>query len=97
MALCSARCVVEWSPDGKSVAITRRAFASAEGVTGVIPLRGNAMLPPIPPKGIRSVDDLKKIPGVQMVSYELASPGPPGSYAYVKTDTLRNLYRIPLP
>jgi hypothetical protein len=55
------------------------------------------MLPPIPPKGIRSVDDLKKIPGVQMVSYELASPGPPGSYAYVKTDTLRNLYRIPLP
>jgi hypothetical protein len=95
--LCTARCGVEWSADGKSVAITLRAFESAEGVTGIIPLRGNAMLPPMPPGGIRSVDDLNKIPGTQVVPYESASPGPAGSYAYTRNDTLRNLYGIPLP
>jgi eukaryotic-like serine/threonine-protein kinase len=97
VVLCGAPCSFAWSPERKSVAITLRAFVMSEGVTGIIPLRGNAMLPPLLPEGIGSVDDLKKIPGSQMVPYENVSPGPAGSYAYQKNDTLRNLYRIPLP
>jgi hypothetical protein len=77
--------------------MTLHVLEGAEGVTGIIPLRGNATFPPLPPEGIRSVDDLKRIPGVQVVPYEGASPGPAGSYAYTKSDTLSNLYRIPLP
>ena len=92
-----ATCSFVWSPDGKSVAMTLHVLEGAEGVTGVIPLPGNSMFPPLPPKGIQSVDDLKKIPGSQVIPYESVSAGPAGSYAYTKNDTLRNLYRIPLP
>ncbi len=90
-------CFFVWSADGKSVAMTLRALDSAGGVTGIIPLRGNSALPPLPAKGIRSADDLKNISGTFVVPYENASPGPVGSYAYTKKDSLRNLYRIPLP
>ncbi len=96
VVLCP-RCLPAWSPDGKSVAITFRVLDGGEGVTGVIPLRSGAMLPPMPPKGIRSADDLKKVPGAQVIPFEFVSPGPAGSYAYMKDDALRNLYRIPLP
>jgi hypothetical protein len=55
------------------------------------------MLPVLPVEGIKSSGDLKKIPGVHLIPYTGTSPGPGGSYAYTKAESLANLYRIPLP
>jgi len=97
VALCSD-CMFVWSPDGKSVAVTlfSRLGGRSRGVTGVIPLPGKSMLPALPPEGIRSAEDLEKMPGARVIPYEGASPGLAGSYAYTKAESLANLYRIPL-
>jgi hypothetical protein len=96
VTLCT-NCGARWSPDGKAVLVSVRDLHRGAGVTVVIPLRSGAMLPAMPSEGIRGVDDLKKIPGAQVIPHQLISPGPAGSYVYTKRDTLRNLYRIPLP
>ena len=96
--LCSD-CMFVWAPDGRSVAVTLfgRLGGRSQGLTGVIPLAGKSMLPALPPEGIRSAADLRKMPGVQVIPYEGASPGLSGSYVYTKAESLANLYRIPLP
>jgi hypothetical protein len=51
------------------------------------------MVPALPPAGVKSPDDLKNLPGVQIVA-----PGTsPSTYAFTKTSAHRNLYRVPLP
>jgi eukaryotic-like serine/threonine-protein kinase len=97
VALCDD-CMFVWSPGGKSVAVTlfARLGGRSQGVTGVIPLSGKTMLPPLPPEGIKSATDMEKLPGARTISYEGASPGPAGSYTFSKAESLANLYRIPL-
>jgi hypothetical protein len=69
-----------------------------EGATIVVPLRGGAMLPPLPPAGIQSRADLMAIPGARLIPYQTAVPGPTSSaYAFSRINAQRNLYRIPLP
>jgi hypothetical protein len=99
VALCSD-CDFVWSPDGKSAVVSMYGSAGGPGgpgLTGVIPLPAGKMLPALPPEGIKSTADLKKMPGVQLIPYTGTSQGPAGSYAYTKAESLANLYRIPLP
>jgi serine/threonine protein kinase len=93
------RCRARWAPDGKSIW-----FAITEGLMGtqratiVVPLRGGTMLPPLPPAGIQSREELLTIPGAQLILDRTAVPGPtPSTYAFSRTSAQRNLYRIPLP
>jgi hypothetical protein len=93
------RCIVKWAPDGKSIWFAvRGALMGTEGATIVVPLRGGAMLPPLPPAGIQSRADLMALPGAQLISRPTAVPGPISpAYAFSRIDAQRNLYRIPLP
>lgn len=97
VAVCE-RCYVRWSSDGKFISITLRDLSGQNGMTGVIPLKNKAMLPPLPPEGVRTRADLVKVPGVQVVDSLSASPAPDGaSYAFTKQESRWNLYRITLP
>jgi serine/threonine protein kinase len=92
------RCYVRWSSDGKFISITLRVFSGQNGMTGVIPLKNKAMLPSLPPAGIRTRAELMKVPGVQVVDSVSVSPAPDGSgYAFMKQESRWNLYRVVLP
>ena len=66
--------------------------------TRVIPLPQGEMLPKLPPRGMGAADDPNLFPGSWLIDASSVSPSPdPSVYAYVKTTTHRNLFRIPLP
>ena len=93
--------VLNWSPDGKRlyfewgrVGMSVRAV----GATYVIPLSPGEMLPKIIREGLRSEQDLAKLPGVQVIEAADVAPGlGPDDYAYSRETTQRNLFRIPIP
>ena len=92
---------LRWSPDGSRVYIAvqyENASAFGSGRTYVLTLTSGAVLPPAPPGGFRSEAELAAVPGVEILPYGDVAPGPtPGTYAFSRTTTTRNLYRIPLP
>jgi eukaryotic-like serine/threonine-protein kinase len=92
---------LRWSPDGTRVYIAVQhedASAFGTGRTYVLQLTKGSVLPSVPPGGFRSEAELAAVPGVEMLPYGDLAPGPaPGSYAFSRTTTTRNLYRIPLP
>ena len=85
----------QWSPGGNFLSI---ALAWAEGRTYIVPLPPGKALPPIPVGGIRSEQDVDSLPGVRRNDVLRAVPGPsPDVYAFYRSTTQRNLYRIPIP
>ena len=93
--------VLNWSADGKRLYLEcGRVGMSvrAVGATYVIPLSPGEMLPRIIREGLRSEEDLAKLPGVQVIEAADVAPGPgPDVYAYSRETTQRNLFRIPIP
>jgi hypothetical protein len=70
----------------------------AVGATFVIPLSPGEVLPRIIREGLRSEEDLAKLPGVQVIEAADVAPGQgPDVYAYSRETTQRNLFRIPIP
>jgi hypothetical protein len=90
---------VAWAPDGKYIYIhLGDMLSTAIAGTYAIPLRRGSMIPPLPPAGVKSADDLANLPGVQLIDAAVAAPGlSPSTYVYTKTSVHRNLYRVPLP
>jgi len=83
---------VSWSPDGKFL------YLKIQESIYAIPLRPGEMLPPIPAAGFRSKEDLAGFPGTQLIPQDGAFPGPnPSIYAFTKTATHRNIYRVSVP
>jgi hypothetical protein len=81
-----------WSPDGKFL------YLNFQGSIYAIPLRPGQMLPPIPPSGFRSKEDVAALPGAQLIPQQGAFPGPnPSIYAFTKISTHRNIYRVSVP
>jgi hypothetical protein len=84
-------CAVTWAPDGRLLYVAR----SSARKTLAIPLPIGEMLPKLPPMG--HVDDPALFTGSRLIDAYPVAPGPvPSVYAYVKTTTHRNLYRIAL-
>jgi Tol biopolymer transport system component len=96
-------CEVQWDPGGKYFYIHLGDMHLGYGSAGVdrtyaIPLRRGSMLPALPPAGVNSADDLKNLPGIQIIDAAVAAPGmSPSTYVFTKTSVHRNLYRVPLP
>jgi eukaryotic-like serine/threonine-protein kinase len=90
-----------WSPDGNRMYLSLQlgeASAFGFGRTYIIPLSAGALLPRAPAAGFQTEEELAAIPGVQVLPYADVGPGPtPDVYAFSRTTTTRNLYRIPLP
>jgi WD40 repeat protein len=87
----------QWSPGGSFLSI---ALPSAEGRTYIVPLPPGEGLPPIPAGGFHSESELEaaRLPGARKINALWAVAGPsPDVYAYYRSTTQRNLYRIPIP
>ena len=95
--ICSG-CPVLWSLDGKALyLVVQRSSLTDPGKTRVIPLQSGEILPKLPSSGMRALDEPELFPGSYLVDADAISPGPNASvYAYVKTTTHRNLFRVPL-
>jgi serine/threonine protein kinase len=96
--ICEA-CITGWSQDGRffyvagdvktSTSSARRAFA--------IPVPAGQALPDFPAGGITDFAQAAALPGARTIEERLISPGSdPSTYIFTKTDSQRNLFRIPL-
>lgn len=87
---------VSWSrsPSGGTASFFTGSIA--DGRSYVVPLRPGETLPPMPADGLRSEQEVAKLPGARRVDAVIV-PGPsPDVYAFHRATTQRNLYRIPL-
>jgi eukaryotic-like serine/threonine-protein kinase len=83
---------LSWTPDGRFV------YVKFSGSMYAIPLQPGHMLPPVPDKGFPSKEAVAALPGAVLVSDDSVFPGPdPSVYAFTKTATQRNIYRVPVP
>jgi len=84
---CSAR----WSPDGKFF------YLGGDPRTFAIPVPAGKALPGFSAGGITDLKRTVALPGARTIEGGLISPGPdPSTYLFTKTDSQRNLFRIPL-
>ena len=69
-----------------------------QGQSYLIPLVPGQTLPSIPAGGFRSEEDLARLPGARKTDELNVIPGPSlDVYAFYRSTTQRNLYRIPVP
>jgi hypothetical protein len=81
-----------WSPEARSASVS-----AADGTWSyIVPLAPGEPFSRMPANGLRSEKDVAQLPGARKV----AAPVVPGSssdvYAFYRTTTQRNLYRIPI-
>ena len=97
--ICAGVCSGRWDRAGKLfyVALIEMGSRSGRARTLVLPVPHGKDLPPLPPSGINSPEDVKGLPGVKVID-EVISPGATTSvYVFTRTSVHRNLYSIPLP
>ena len=67
------------------------------GRTFAMPVPPGKALPDLPVGGINALDRAVGLPGAVTIEGGLISPGPdPSTYFFTRTDSQRNLFRIPL-
>jgi len=85
-----------WSRDGRSVYMSEGATAESE--TYVIPLKPGQIIPRIPAGGVHSDEGLARLPGARKIVAGGVRAGPTADvYTFYRSNTQRNLYRIPIP
>ena len=104
--VCPGTCQVKWSPDGTIMYITPLPGERAH-VTISIPVPKGESMPMLPASGVQSADDVATIPGRGLVDFALfgasagvndVAPGQEmGTFAYARTSSHRNLFRVQLP
>jgi hypothetical protein len=83
---------LEWSPDGARVVLS-----TPDNRSYLVPLPPGEALPPIPAKGFHSEKEVASLPGARRFEVRTV-PGPSADlYAFYRTTTQRNLFRIPIP
>jgi WD40 repeat protein len=84
-----------WSTAEDSVAISGGPLPA--GRSYIVPLQPAQALPATSPEGLRSEREIAALPGAQRIDAESVVPGPsPDVYAFYRSTTQRNLYRIPV-
>jgi len=87
--ICIAGCRAFWSSDGRFF------YLQLSGRTLAIPVPAGKSLPDLPP-GI-SAAAAGVVPRATVLEHTLVSPGrDPSTYVFTRTDSQRNLFRIPL-
>ena len=97
--ICAGVCSGRWDRAGKLfyVALIEMGSRSGRAQTLVLPVPHGRDLPPLPPSGINSPEDVKGLSGVKVID-EVISPGATTSvYVFTRNSVHRNLYSIPLP
>jgi len=94
LTLCLGYCRVDWDPSGKFAYIQ---FLDADnGGTYAIPLTHDSPIPKLPPSGITDAKALEALKGATLIKQHIDSALSPSVYAFTRSVTRRNLYRIPL-
>ncbi len=94
--ICDDLCVVRWSAGGAYLYVTLNVTPTEAHPTLVFPIPKGASFPDLPAHGLgaHAGEDLPKI---RKVREDFPSFGPdPQTYAFVKSDFVSNLFRIPL-
>ena len=92
-------CTAAWSPDGKLLYITVEPKSRAGSSQSVaLPVNADTGVPDLPEAGLLSPADVHAIPRARRVLQAAIVPGlDPSTYAFIKTTTHRNLFRVRLP
>jgi hypothetical protein len=95
--ICVELCSVRWSADGAYLYITMDPGPTKARPTLVFPIPKGASLPvALPAEGV-GPDILVNLHGIQKIDQDWPGPGPdPQTYAFVKSEFVGNLFRIPL-
>ena len=94
LTLCLGYCRVDWDPSGKFAYV--QFFGADNDGTYAIPLTHDSPIPKLPPSGIADAAALAAMKGATLIKQHIDSALSPSVYAFTKTVTRRNLYRIPL-
>jgi Tol biopolymer transport system component len=87
---------ISWSRSSSGRTVSFSTGSISAGRSYVVPLRPGETLPPLPAAGLWLERDVAQLPGARRVDAVVA-PGPsPDVYAFHRTTTQRNLFRIPL-
>jgi serine/threonine protein kinase len=92
--LIGSSVALSWSPDGSLVSVSGGPIA--EGRSYLIPLDPGQSLPSTPPEGFLTEEEVARLPGARRVNAWMVPGRSPDVYAFYRTTTQRNLYRIPL-
>jgi eukaryotic-like serine/threonine-protein kinase len=92
--LCQGYCEMTWDHTGKFVYLY---FSEAHDGTNILPMNRDTGLPKIPDAGFAKVEDFRKAKSAGVVPWFIQSAVNQSIYAYVRSNTRRNLFRIPLP
>jgi hypothetical protein len=91
--ICRNLCGVWWSGDGTTLFVN-----VPDERTIVVPIPHGQTLPEFPEDGVGAPPDRLVIEGLRVLREIDVVPGrDPSTYVYGKSETRRNLYRIPLP
>jgi Tol biopolymer transport system component len=86
---------LQWSRSGDSLWLSGGAITDSR--TYIVPLPRRKTLPPVPPGGFRSEQEIGGLPGAHWIE----TPGAPGPsrdlYAFERRTVQRNLFRVPIP
>ena len=94
--ICVDLCLLNWSADGAYLYITLNVTPTEAHPTLIFPIAPRASLPDLPAGGLgpHAAEDLPKI---RAIREDFPSFGPdPQTYAFVKSEFVANLFRIPL-
>jgi Tol biopolymer transport system component len=94
--ICTGLCWAWWSDDRKLLYVSIFDPSSPER-TLVFPLVSGRMVPDFPPSGMDLPANQFAVAGARVIGQFRVFPGPdPSTYAFVRTEPQRNLYRIPI-
>lgn len=94
--ICADLCAPRWSADGAYLYVTMNPIPSQASPTLVFPIPPGAGLPALPAQGLGPYAYLDS-PKTPKIRESWPAPGPdPQTYAFVKSEFVGNLFRIPL-
>jgi len=86
-----------WSRNAVLISVSGSDPGSTSGRTYVVPVPNGKTLPQIPTGGFQSESEISRLRGVRIIDAYDVAPGPTSDvYAFSRTSTQRNLYRIPI-
>jgi DNA-binding winged helix-turn-helix (wHTH) protein/Tol biopolymer transport system component len=101
--ICPAECLAKWSPDGSRFVVDP-VLGGSVGKAVSIPVAKGESIPQLPALGVRSLADAAAMPGSTVVELSASGLGTfiaPGlskdSFAFARTVSHRNLFRLSLP
>jgi hypothetical protein len=92
--VCASWCFFRWDSTGKFAYLS---FPGLSQNTYAIPVIHDLGLPKIPPAGYPDIEDIPNAKTNAAIPWEVKSAVSRSVYAYIRVNTRRNLYRIPLP